>query len=54
MTKSQAIAGFRECVGNSYYGDRIAQREAWLCFVDTLSRDNLITQKQRDTWSNPF
>lgn len=54
MTKAQAVSEFRECVGNSYRGDVIAQREAWLNFVDTLNKDELITQRQRDTWSNPF
>lgn len=54
MNKTQAIAEFKECVGNSYRGDKIAQREAWLNFVDSLNADNLITQRQRDTWSNPF
>jgi len=54
MTKAQAIAEFRECVGNMYRGDTIAQREAWLNFIDTLNADNLITQKQRDNWTNPF
>jgi hypothetical protein len=53
MTKTQAVAEFRECIGNMYRGDRIMQREAWLNFVDTLCDDQLITQKQRDTWSNP-
>jgi hypothetical protein len=53
MNKSQAVAEFRECIGSMYRGDKIAQREAWLNFVDSLCDDKLITQKQRDTWSNP-
>ena len=53
MTKTQAVAEFRECIGNMYRGDRIAQHEAWLNFVDTLCEDKLITQRQRDTWTSP-
>lgn len=53
MTKAQAVAEFRETIGNMYRGDRIMQHEAWLNFVDMLCEDKLITQKQRDTWSSP-
>jgi len=53
MLKSQATAEFRECIGNSYRGDKIAQREAWLNFLNTLCEDKLITQHQRDNWSTP-
>lgn len=53
MNKKQAIAEFHECIGLMYRGDKIAQREAWLNFVDTLCEDKLITQHQRDTWTNP-
>lgn len=53
MTKSQAVAEFRECIGLMYRGDRIAQHEAWLNFIDGLCEDKLITQKQRDTWTSP-
>jgi len=54
MNKSQAIAEFRECVGRSYDHDPIMKREAWLAFVDSLHRDNLLTEKQVNNWSNPF
>jgi hypothetical protein len=53
MTKQQAVAQFRECIGNMYRGDKIMQREAWVNFVDSLCEGKLITQRQRDTWSNP-
>lgn len=53
MTKSQAVIEFRECIGNMYRGDKIAQREAWLNFLDSLCEDKLITQHQRDTWTSP-
>lgn len=54
MTKAQAISEFRECVGRSYDHDRIMKQQAWLAFVDSLNKDGLITDKQADTWSNPF
>jgi len=54
MNKKDAIAEFRECVGNSYRGDAIARREAWKNFVDTLQRDGLITERQAYRWSLPF
>ena len=38
----------------SYEGNAIAQREFWLNATDDLCRCGLITQQQRDTWSNPF
>lgn len=53
MTKAQAVIEFRECIGNMYRGDKIAQREAWLNFLDSLCKDKLITQHQRDTWTTP-
>jgi hypothetical protein len=30
------------------------KREAWHAFVDELVRDELVTEKQRATWSCPF
>ena len=53
MTKAQAVAEFKECIGNMYRGDKIAQRVAWFGFVDGLTIEGLITQCQRDTWSSP-
>jgi hypothetical protein len=50
LTKSQASAEFRECVGQSYRGDPEAKRDAWRAFLDTLLADQLINQTQRDTW----
>jgi hypothetical protein len=54
MNKTQALAEFRECVGNCYDRDRIAKREAWHNFIDTLCRDQLVTERQRATWTCPF
>lgn len=54
MTKAQAVSEFRESVGRSYDHDAIAKREAWHAFVDTMVRDNRVTERQRATWSCPF
>jgi|TARA_X000001382_G_C3015564_1_gene129944 hypothetical protein len=54
MNKTQAIAEFRECVADCYDHDPIMKREAWHAFVDTLCRDQLVTERQRSTWSCPF
>jgi hypothetical protein len=54
MKKTDAVTDFRELIGNSLRGDLIAQRETWHNYVDGLRNDNLITQKQRDSWSCPI
>ena len=50
LTKSQASAEFRECIGQSYRGDPEAKRDAWIAFLDSLLTDHLITTTQRDKW----
>ena len=50
LTKSQATAEFRECVGQSYRGNPEAKWDAWIAFLDSLLTDNLINQTQRDLW----
>ena len=58
--KKEAIAIFRENWREvlrtfpHYKGDTIAKREEWNNFVDTLERQDEITQQQRDSWTNPF
>lgn len=60
MTKAEAIAQFREIWAETtraepqWKGDTIAKRESWNNFTDCLQRDGYITQRQCDTWSNPF
>ena len=53
MTRAQAISEWRECIGQMYRGDRIAQHESWLNFCDLLNDEGRITQEQRDNWSSP-
>ena len=31
-----------------------ARREGWNNFIDSLAKEGLISQKQCDTWHNPF
>lgn len=62
MTKAEALAEFREFVlpyvRETYEQDGrvdvIARREAWINYVDALYKDGRITDKQADTWTNPF
>jgi hypothetical protein len=35
-------------------GDSIAKREEWSYFTDSLCKQNYITMKQYESWSNPF
>ena len=54
MTKAQAVVEFRECIGNMYRGDKIAQREAWHNFIDLLVAEGRVTERQRINWTCPF
>jgi hypothetical protein len=50
LTKSQATAEFRECIGQSYRGDPKSRQDAWIAFLDSLLFDQLITTTQREQW----
>ena len=60
MTKVEAIQLFRfiykvKAIQLGYRrGDDIAKRTEWNDYTDALCKDNLITEKQYDLWSNPF
>jgi len=54
MTKAQALQDFRAAIGDSLRGDSIAKREEWNNYTDMLCKDRLITEKQYDSWTNPF
>ena len=60
MTKAEAIKLFRfiykiKAIENGYrQGDEVAKRTEWNDYTDALCKDNLITDKQYDSWSNPF
>ena len=60
MTKVEAIQLFRfiykvKSIELGYRrGDDIAKRTEWNDFTDALCKDNLITDKQHNLWSNPF
>lgn len=34
--------------------DSVMRREEWNNFTDSLCKDRQITQKQYDSWTNPF
>lgn len=54
MTKKQAIELFNEAFGGSFGDDIVAKRTAWNDFTDSLMKDGEITEKQYDTWTQPF
>ena len=60
MTKKEAVASFRESWADfvasdpSWRGDSIAKRCAFNDYVDSLSKDGLVTDYQAYNWSNPF
>jgi hypothetical protein len=53
LTKKQVLQMFRE-IDNSPKGDVVWRREAWNDFTDYLCKDRQITERQYDTWTNPF
>ena len=59
MTKKEAEQEFRSCFLDEIrreYGknDKVAIRTGWNDFVDYLQKEGRITERQADTWSNPF
>ncbi len=67
MTKKEAFVLFHEQnprhtflsefkVGNGYRDmiDDVKRRQTWSNFCDELHRDGKITDRQANTWSNPF
>ena len=53
MTKQQALSEFRE-IGGVIKGDEIYTRENWNNFTDSLCKRGEITDRQYNTWTNPF
>lgn len=62
VTKKAAESIFRENLseakakGHWTYraSDKVALREAWNNYTDSLCKDGLITERQYETWTNPF
>lgn len=62
LTKKAALTVFKEEMalakqgGGWNYGDKdsVAKREAWNVYTDSMCKDGLITERQYETWSNPF
>lgn len=59
MTQKEAKQEFIESVGPLWIrecraSDKPALQEAWNNFTDRLCKDGRITQRQYDTWLNPF
>lgn len=59
VTHREALSHFNQQVKPhviAKYGprDRPALGEAWVLYVDGLERDGMISQRQAETWDNPF
>ncbi len=60
LTKAQVVDEFRDLWRNSLSydpqlrGDYVAKREAFNNFVDLLNKQRMITDRQANTWTNPF
>lgn len=62
LTKREAVSIFkeqlRERVASGHWtyraGDVPAHRKAWNNFTDSLCKDGIITEKQYETWTNPY
>ena len=60
LTKKQALTVFKDelKVNQESYNlivkDKVALREAWNNYTDSLCKDGLITERQYETWANPF
>ena len=60
LTKKEAYRIFMDQLrsnrprGGNGRVDRIAMCKAWHNFVDSLNKDGLVTERQADTWTNPF
>jgi hypothetical protein len=60
ITKAQALSTFREMWADAVLnsprlrGDDVAKCESWGNYTDSLCKDGMISDKQYNTWSNPF
>ena len=52
MTYRYALKQFRTLF--VFDGDKPAIRQAWVIYIDSLHRAGLITDRQAETWDNPF
>lgn len=57
MNKLEALDQFKETHAEymkENKGDKVAIRTAWNDYTDFLMKDGMITEKQYETWSQPF
>lgn len=59
MTKTEAVKYFKENILPSVIerfgtNDKPAVRTEWHYYIDGLCKDGIITEKQYNTWDNPF
>lgn len=51
MNKNDAIQGFVN--NNERFSDYWSMQLAWTCHMDWLFSEHMITERQRQNWSNP-
>ena len=60
LTKKTAVRIFKDVLNSDYVyyahirGDKVALRESWNNFTDSLCKDGEITDYQYNNWSNPY
>ena len=56
LTKEQAVKQFKETYADLYINrvDYWTAQLVWTAYIDTLCKNNKITQKQLQTWKTPF
>lgn len=57
LTKAEVIKHCRGVFRENpeiFRGDAVAKREYFNDYTDMLCKDNMITTRQYNTWSNPF
>jgi hypothetical protein len=52
--RQESIATFKSEYFQVWRHDKPALREAWNNYTDRLCKEGRITQRQYDTWLNPF
>jgi len=53
LTKKQALKMFIEIYAGPH-GDVVWKREAWNNLTDSLCKERQLTERQYNTWTNPF
>lgn len=53
MTKVEAVKQFMLIYEECMFSDKVANREMWNAWTDSLCKDGIITEHQYNTWTYP-